>query len=85
MAATLNETKLWMALSDLFVDRDVDFVDVARNVCGYPLQEIELALFQRVAPICVWNMLTPAPSVWLLFTEERVIHEVELLIKTREK
>jgi hypothetical protein len=84
MAATLNETELWMALSDLFVDRDVDFVDIARNVCGYSMQEIELALFQLVAPICVWYIRTPAPSVWLWFTEEQVIPEIELLIETRK-
>ncbi|MGO4005055.1 DUF7079 family protein [Pseudomonas fluorescens] len=83
MERTLTSRELWVALSDLFVDTDVDYKRIARVISGCSIEEVEFALFQRVAPVCVANMLTPAPPVWWYFDEGKLIEEIEALIKRR--
>jgi hypothetical protein len=51
----------------------------------YSIKEIEFALFERVAPVCIDNMLTPAPPIWWFFDEEQLISDIEALIEKRSR
>lgn len=85
MERRLTSRELWVALSDLFVDTEVDYKRIARVIRGCSIEEVEFALFQRVAPVCVANMLTPAPPVWWYFDEGKLIEEIEALIEKRSR
>ncbi len=56
----LEQRKLWSALSDLFVDAKVDYKQIAEALKDFSIEEIEFALFERVAPVCIGNMLAPS-------------------------
>lgn len=64
---------LWEALSDLFIDNEVDYAAIARQVAGEPLPELERILFEEVAPYCGPNLLTPVPPVWSGFSRESLV------------
>ncbi|VVO60074.1 hypothetical protein PS850_00762 [Pseudomonas fluorescens] len=81
----VDEQKLWAALSYVFVDAEIDYrsiVDVAKN---FSIEEVEFALFERVAPVCISNMLTPAPPVWWFFDEAQLVADIEILIQKRSR
>ncbi|VVQ17401.1 hypothetical protein PS938_04414 [Pseudomonas fluorescens] len=83
MEDKLDQRKLWVALSDLFVDTEVDYKKIAEVAKNYSIEEVEFALFERVAPVCISNMLTPAPPIWWYFDEEKLLVDIEALIKKR--
>lgn len=58
------------ALSDLFVDNEVDFKYIASVAKKFPVDTVEKILFEWVAPVCYTNLLTPAPSVWSGFDKK---------------
>lgn len=63
----------WEALSDIFIDNEVDYVVVARGVAGIPLAELEILFFEDVAPYCGPNLLTPIPPIWSGFSREPLV------------
>ncbi|MFJ3483672.1 hypothetical protein ACIPL1_09845 [Pseudomonas sp. NPDC090202] len=79
-----EDAKLWMELSDLFIDTEIEYACIARRIADFSVEEIEFAVFYRVAPICVWNMMTAIPPVWAGFSEE-IISEIEGLIEIRRR
>lgn len=83
MENKLDERKLWVALSYVFVDAEVDFSAITKVAKNYSIEEVEFALFERVAPICIGNMLTPAPPIWWFFDEEQLASDIESLVKKR--
>lgn len=85
MEDQLDNKKLWVALSYLFVDTETDYNAIAEVAKKYPVSVVEFALFERVAPVCIDNMLTPAPSVWWFFDEEQLLFDIESLIEKRAK
>lgn len=58
---------LYGALSDIYVDNEVDFICISSMAKDFPVTIIEEVLFEWVAPVCYTNILTPAPSVWSRF------------------
>ena len=85
MENQLDKHKLWAALSYVFVDTEIDYryiVGVAKN---YSIEEVEFAFFERVAPVCISNMLTPAPPVWWFFDEAQLVADIEKLIQKRSR
>lgn len=58
------------ALSDIFVDNEVDFKYIASIAKNFPVATVEEILFEWVAPVCYTNLLTPAPSVWSGFDKK---------------
>lgn len=58
------------ALSDIFVDNEVDFKYIASVAKEFPVDTVEEILFEWVAPVCYTNLLTPAPSVWSGFDKK---------------
>lgn len=85
MENQLEQRKLWSALSDLFVDSKVDYKQIAETVKNFSIEEIEFALFERVAPICIGNMLAPIPPIWWYFDEDQLVLDIESLVKKRAR
>jgi hypothetical protein len=83
MENQLDQRQLWAALSDLFVDANVDYKHIAGVAKNYSVEEVEFALFERVAPVCVSNMLAPVPPVCWYFDKEQLVADIESLIKKR--
>ncbi|MCP1507116.1 hypothetical protein J2Y83_003089 [Pseudomonas marginalis] len=83
MESQLDQHQLWSALSDLFVDTNVDYKHIAGVAKNYSVEEIEFALFERVAPVCVSNMLAPVPPVCWYFDKEQLVADIESLVKKR--
>jgi hypothetical protein len=69
-----------MIMSDLFVDNEVDYKDIAKALVkdcpNMNRAELKRTLFEEVAPVLGTNGMTPAPSVWMGFDGEAVIHDV---------
>jgi hypothetical protein len=72
---------LWLVLSGSFADNEVDYGRIASVAKNYSLSEVEFAFFERVAPVCIYNMLMPAPSVYWFFDGDQLFSEIESLIK----
>lgn len=62
-----ERTRLWSALSDAFVDNEVDYNAIARQLAGFDLATIEVAFFEEVAPVCYSNLQAPIPPIWTAF------------------
>lgn len=70
------------ALSDIFVDNEIDFKYIASVAKEFPVDTVEEILFEWVAPVCYTNLLTPAPSVWCGFDKKRYgLTFVSIIIK----
>lgn len=83
MENQLDQRQLWAALSDLFVDASVDYKHIAGVAKNYSVEEVEFALFERVAPVCISNMLAPVPPVWWYFDKEQLVADIESLVNRR--
>ncbi|MCK1786229.1 MULTISPECIES: DUF7079 family protein [Pseudomonas] len=83
MENQLDQRQLWAALSDLFVDANVDYKHIAGVAKNYSVEEVEFALFERVAPVCISNMLAPVPPVCWYFDKEQLVADIESLVKKR--
>lgn len=71
-----DKEAVWMALSDLFVDGDIDHEHIANQVLHLSISEVEQILFYEVAPVCMSNLLMPAPTVCERFSESYVLPRV---------
>lgn len=71
--AQLCREDIWEALSEVFIDNEVDYSLVARAVAGVPLAELERIFFEEVAPYCGPNLLSPVPPVWSGFSREPLV------------
>lgn len=85
MHRRFESRKLWSALSNAFVDNEVDFKCIAKEVKGYPIEEVEFAFFERVAPVCIYNMLTPAPPICWYFDKDELVADIEAMIEKRSR
>ena len=83
MENQLDQRQLWAALSDLFVDANVDYKHIAGVAKNYSVEEVEFALFERVAPVCISNMLAPVPPVCWYFDKEQLVADIESLVEKR--
>ncbi|MCS3467044.1 hypothetical protein M2401_000765 [Pseudomonas sp. JUb42] len=85
MGSKLSAQKLWAALSYVFVDNETDYQYIASIAKNYPVDDVEFALFERVAPVCIYNGMTPAPPICWYFDEEELVADIESLIARRAK
>lgn len=77
MAVLDAQEAVWVALSDLFVDNEIDHEHIARRVAHLSVSEVEHILFYEVAPICMSNLLVPISSIWQMFDENYIIKEIK--------
>jgi hypothetical protein len=72
------------ALSDAFVDNDVDYADIARRVRGTAPEVLERLFFHEVAPVCHANLAMPAPPVWTGFDRNWLMERLERRRRARQ-
>lgn len=80
MADQLTDKDLCEALSDIFVDNEVDYEYIASVARHFPPEHVESALFEWVAPVCYTNALTPVPPIWSGFEKEALWHDIQELV-----
>ena len=85
MEHTLNEEDLYIALSDLFVDNEVDYNHIASVAKLFPTSYVEHALFYYVAPYCYHNALTPVPYVCYFFDEDELLSAIDDIKKKKNR
>lgn len=71
-----EQIKIWAALSDAFVDTEVNFQYIAKQVSHYPLPILEQIFFTEVAPACAGNAFSVIPSVWTAFDPQSLATEI---------
>ncbi|MCJ8169647.1 DUF7079 family protein [Atopomonas sediminilitoris] len=71
-----EQIHIWTAFSDAFVDNEVDFHYIAKQVSQYPLPVLEQIFFTEVAPACAGNAFSVIPSIWAAFDPESLAAEI---------
>ncbi|MBC8954940.1 hypothetical protein [Xenorhabdus sp. PB62.4] len=79
MGNQLTDIDLCEALSDIFVDNEVDYEYIASVAKHFPLEHVEMVFFEWVAPVCYTNGLTPVPPVWTFFEREQLWEDIQLI------
>ena len=74
--------RLWMALSDLFLDGEADVEAIAREIraTGYSEEEVTRCLREEVGPVAGANLgygLYPVIGVWGMFDEAWLCASIE--------
>lgn len=72
------------ALSDAFVDNEVDYAAIARQTIEFDKDEIKHILFEEVAPICHSNLESTLPTIWLCFNREELQEDIENMLKAQK-
>lgn len=65
------------ALSDAFVDNEVDYAAIARRTREFDRDEVKRILFEEVTPVCHSNLESTLPTIWLCFNREELEDEIE--------
>ena len=81
MEHTLNEKDLYIALSDLFVDNQVNYNYIASIVKLFPISYVEHVLFYYVAPVCHYNTIGPVPPVCFCFDRDELMSAINKIKK----
>nr|WP_256351309.1 hypothetical protein [Aeromonas sp. sif0611] len=81
----LSDIDLCEALSDLFVDNEVDYEYIARVARAFPVTHVEQVLFEWVAPVCYTNTLAPVPPIWTGFERDSLWAEIQSLLAREAK
>ncbi|MDY7579536.1 hypothetical protein RGU70_14565 [Herbaspirillum sp. RTI4] len=81
----LEREKIWDALSDIFVDTEIEYIYITRHLKGFDIKEIKKILFREVAPVCGGNLMCVAPPVWGCFNEEEVRADIYTMLEKRKK
>ena len=79
-----DRVKIWSALSDIFVDNEVDYKSIATALKPYKKSSVEEIFFTEVAPLCYSNMQTPVPPIWTAFDTAWLESEIDKMLKARE-
>jgi len=74
-----------LALSDAFVDTEVDFAHIAARVGAHAPVEVERIFFAEVALVCHSNLETPVPPVWTAFDGDWLQREIERRLAKRRQ
>ncbi|WP_437420848.1 DUF7079 family protein [Stutzerimonas chloritidismutans] len=72
-----DKVRLWSALSDVFIDNEIDYPAIAREVAGYDRAAVKEAFFEEVAPVCYSNMQAPIPPIWTAFDSTRLADTID--------
>lgn len=79
-----ERVRLWSVLSDAFVDNQVDYASIARQLATYPRDTVETAFFEDVAPVCYSNLQAPIPPIWTAFDSTWLAETIEGIHQTRQ-
>ncbi|MGK9048716.1 hypothetical protein KXR63_15245 [Stutzerimonas chloritidismutans] len=78
-----DRVRLWSALSDAFVDNDIDYPAIARQLAGYDPTAVKAAFFEEVAPVCHSNLQTPIPPIWTAFDSTWLADTIDSNLQAR--
>ncbi|WP_248804341.1 hypothetical protein [Pseudomonas sp. MWU13-2100] len=73
------------ALSDAFVDNEVDYAAIVKQVKKFDMNKIKNILYSEVAPICHSNLESILPTIWLCFNREELESDIEKMLDARKK
>lgn len=77
--------EVWEALSDAFVDKEVDYESIAKVVADVDPVELREIFFTEVAPHCGPNLMSPVPPVWTGFDRKALAQGiVDMQTRNRE-
>jgi len=62
-----ERVRLWSALSDAFVDNQIDYPEIVRQLAGYDCAAVKKVFFEEVAPVCHSNLQAPIQPKWTAF------------------
>ncbi|EIK94051.1 hypothetical protein PMM47T1_24194 [Pseudomonas sp. M47T1] len=79
-----QRVKLWWALSDAFVDNDVDYAAMACEIQGVEPSVVKAILFSEVAPVCHTNLESVLPAIWACFNREELEDDIRNMLRARE-
>ncbi len=79
-----DRMKIRQALSDVFVDNEVDYPSIAKAIKPYEASCIEHIFFNEVAPVCYSNLQSPVPPVWTAFDASWLESEIEKMLDARD-
>jgi hypothetical protein len=73
-----DREEIWDILSDLFIDNEVDFECIARQLAAIERdpERIKRILFAEVAPCCGRNLMAVIPPIWSGFDRASLIDEI---------
>ncbi len=72
------------ALSDAFVDNEVDYSAIARRTREFDRDEVKRILFEEVAPVCHSNLESTLPTIWLCFNRQELEEDIEKVLGAKE-
>ena len=70
---------VWEALSDAFIDNEVHYEFIARQIVGVPVAELKEIFFTEVAPYCGQNLLTVIPPIWAGFDRQSLVENIHAM------
>jgi hypothetical protein len=74
---------IYWALSDAFVDNEVDYESIARQTEDYDPLEIKRMLYEEVAPVCHTNFDCVIPIIWSAFDPEQLNSDIAQMLEAR--
>lgn len=75
---------VYWALSDAFVDTEVDYEAIARQTEDYDPEEVKRILYHEVAPVCHTNLETVIPMIWSAFNFENLNTNIKNTLQARK-
>ncbi len=82
MEHTLNEEDLYVTLSDLFAASNINYENIASVARQFPIKYVESILFNYIAPICHYNVIT---SYCMAFDSTSIINAVNNIKKNENR
>ncbi|GFM54492.1 hypothetical protein PSCICL_34980 [Pseudomonas cichorii] len=80
-----DRANAWRALSDAFVDNEVDYVAIAKQVEHLEPEEVKSILYSEVAPVCHSNLGSVIPTIWLCFNKDGLENDINSMLEARKK
>ena len=76
-AKSSEQQEVWIALSDLFIDNEINYESIAERIAHLSIAESQHALFYEVAPVCMSNLLVLSPENSKGFTEDDIFPKIQ--------
>jgi len=78
-----ERVRLWSALSDAFIDNEIDYPEIAQQLAGYDRAAVKKAFFEEVGPVCHSNLHAPIPPIWTAFDSTWLADTIDSNLRAR--
>jgi hypothetical protein len=68
--------EVWEALSDVFVDNEIDYKCIASRVADIEISKLKEIFFNEVAPVCGPNLMMAIPVIWAGFNKKALSEDI---------